>query len=334
MKTWYVETSKCWKFWNSKWKCPISASSSSCLPSHLPAQLPSSSLGRCRTSVLQSACKSTFWFQNTRKCHSKSCLFLLKQMYSYCQSKANEDCGSQAEIQTSGLTSSQSEKRKFIKKKKKVWHFPMNSQNSRKPFRFLWNTRLACKPPTKRHWQATPAQVGSPAHDCSSGCNRLCQCPRALQITQISLNAALSFGGKLHSPRHSLGAPFPAGKCKWTSCGAQRILCPAWILSHPADMASFYNFAAHGPWGCRSLQGSPDLWCRTLKSRWELAVLLCSLQAFGILPGNTWQEKSTGEVWLPLFPRFVSWRVTPQPAKEQPLYQPCCEGTHTFGNEK
>lgn len=39
---------------------PFSASGSACLPSQLPAQLPSSSLGRCRTSVLQSACKSTF----------------------------------------------------------------------------------------------------------------------------------------------------------------------------------------------------------------------------------------------------------------------------------
>lgn len=97
---------------------PFSASGSACLPSQLPAQLPSRSLGRCRTSVLQSACKSTFWFQNTRKCHSKSCLFLLKQMYSYCQSKANGDCRSQAEIQTSGLTSSQIETRKFILKKR------------------------------------------------------------------------------------------------------------------------------------------------------------------------------------------------------------------------
>lgn len=187
----------------------------------------------------------------------------IKQMYSYCQSKANEDCRSQAEIPTSGLTSSQSETRKFILKKK-VCHFPTNSQNSGKPSRFLWNTRHACGSPTKRHWQATPAQVGSPVHDCSfSACNWLCHCPCAVQITQIPLNAALSFGGKLHSPRHSLGAHFPAGKCKWTSCGARR-KCPASILSHPADMASFYRFAARGPWGCRSLQGSPDLWCRTL----------------------------------------------------------------------
>lgn len=54
----------------------------------------------------------------------------------------------------------------------------MNSQNSRKPSRFLWHTRPACDSPTKRHRQATPAQAGSPAHNCFfSGCNRLCAMP-------------------------------------------------------------------------------------------------------------------------------------------------------------
>lgn len=46
-----------------------------CLPRQLTDQLPSSSFVRCRTYVLQSAQKSTFHFQNTRKGHSKSSIF-------------------------------------------------------------------------------------------------------------------------------------------------------------------------------------------------------------------------------------------------------------------
>lgn len=220
-------------------------------------------------------------------------------MYSHCQSKANGDCRSQAEIQTSGLTSSQSETRKFIFKIK-VWHFPTNSQDSRKPSRFLWNTKFSCESPTKGHWQATPAQVDSSAHDCFfSGCKRLCPC--GAQHHPDLFKCSPSSGGKLHFPRHFLGAHFPAGKCRWTSCGARR-KCPASMLSCLTDVASFYHFAARGAWGCTSLQGSPDLWGGTLWSSWEWTVLLRSLQDFGILPGNTWQEKSTREVWLPSCP--------------------------------
>lgn len=130
----YTEIDFCWKYWNAKWKCTNSDSISACSPSQLPAQLPSRSLGRCRTYVLQSARKSTFRFQNTRKCHSKSHLFLSKQMSTYHQSKAGGDWGSQTEAQTSGPSSSQSETRKFIKKK--VLHFSMNPQNSRRPSSF------------------------------------------------------------------------------------------------------------------------------------------------------------------------------------------------------
>lgn len=263
MKTQYVEIDFCWKYWNAKWKCSIFVPGSACLPSQLPAQLPSSSLGRCRTSVLQSACKSTFWFQNTRKCHSKSCLFLLKQIYSFCQSKANGDCRSQGEIQTSGLTSSQSKTRKFIKKKR-YDTFPWTHRTAESSPGFYGIQGLLVSLLPKGTGRPPTAQVGSPAHDCfCSGCTRPCRALVECSVTQISLNAAISFGGKLHYARRSLGAHFPAGKCKWTSCGARR-KCPASILSRPIDMAGFHHFAAGGGWGCRSPQDSPDLWHRTL----------------------------------------------------------------------
>lgn len=164
----YAGTDFSWKYKNAKWRCtPFCA----CPPSQLPAQLPSISLGRCRTSILQSAQKAPFDFKTLWSATTRAICFCQSKWAAIAKVKLVVTVGSRQRFKTLAC-----HERNVIQEnllKKGYYTFPWTHRTIEGSQSFCGTRGRFVIFPAKGHWQATPAWVSSLTRVASSsGCNR------------------------------------------------------------------------------------------------------------------------------------------------------------------